>query len=297
MKLKPLIILLTIGTTFAGACSTQTSSTEGDSASTNASDTSLSDSTDLILGDSEKCLTNGGLERCWDIYVPQGINSSDQVPLLIDLHGFNNDPSKQRQTSKFDSLADKENFIVVWPEGIDKSWNAGEACCGEAVKQEVNDVEFLQKVIETTTLEYPVDQNRVYVSGLSNGCAMTQRLAMEASLQVSAVACMAHFLISPESSSYSPTPIMQLHGSADNVVAYTKAPENFRKWKEFNNCKGEPEETWRDGESFTQTYTDCDDSSQVAFTSIDGGGHGLYKDVNTEVDTTAIAWEFLSQFK
>jgi poly(3-hydroxybutyrate) depolymerase len=97
-------------------------------------------------------------------------------------------------------LADEVGAIVVHAEGIivenstvdmggnEESWNAG-YCCGDAVAFEIDDVDYLRKVIAKTVEAYPVDENRIYITGWSNGCMMAQRMALQASDLVAAMAC------------------------------------------------------------------------------------------------------------
>ena len=81
-----------------------------------------------------------GYYRCWDIYVPAGLTGD--VPLVIDLHGWTESPSRQRAISGFDSLADSEGFIVVWPYGLCDSWNSGPGCCAPASEDNIDDPKY-----------------------------------------------------------------------------------------------------------------------------------------------------------
>ncbi|HCP49752.1 MAG TPA: hypothetical protein DIT73_05965, partial [Gammaproteobacteria bacterium] len=73
----------------------------------------------------DECLDQpqGAYERCWDILVPDGVGT--EVPLLLDLHGYSGNKTQQRGLSGFEEIALREGFIVAWPQGIQRSWNAG----------------------------------------------------------------------------------------------------------------------------------------------------------------------------
>jgi len=247
----------------------------------------------------EECIQHDGYFRCWDIYIPPGLK--DNVPLVIDLHGWTGNPSEQRSLSGFESLAGKEGFVVVWPYGLCDSWNSGKQCCAPANEDEIDDVGFIRKMIKKISDQHNIDLNRIYVTGLSNGCSMTQRLANEASDIIAAAACMSLHLLVPKSEDYSPISVMTLLGTDDDLYYanedMTGAKENFEKWKTMNNCTGTYEITWNSGNSVAWTYQDCENNTEVTLVTIDGGGHILYKGEDTEINTTRLAWDFMKRFK
>ena len=246
----------------------------------------------------DDCVQHDGYHRCWDIFVPPG--AKENVPLVIDLHGWTGNPSEQRSFSGFESLASAEDFIVVWPHGLCDSWNSGQRCCAPASEDDIDDVGFIRKMINKISLQYNIDLKRVYVTGLSNGCSMAQRLANEASDIIAAAACMSLHLLVPENQNYSPISVMTLMGSKDDLYyaddEMPGAKENFEKWKTMNNCTGTYKVTWTSGNSVAWTYQDCENKTEVTLVTIDGGGHILYKGEDTEINTTRLAWEFMKRF-
>lgn len=246
----------------------------------------------------DDCVQLDGYNRCWDIYVPSGMKG--EVPLLIDIHGWDETPSHQRSISGFESLANTEGLIVVWPYGLCKSWNSGEMCCPPASEDEIDDVGFIKKLIAKVSSQYNIDSKKIYVTGLSNGCSMTQRLANEASDVITAAACMSLHLLVPKDPDYNPISVMTIMGTNDDLYNSSEgmsgAEENLEKWKTMNNCTGTYEVTWSSGNSVAWTYLDCENDTEVSLVTIDGGGHTLYKGVETEINTTKLAWDFLKRF-
>ena len=74
------------------------------------------------------------------------------------------------------------------------------------------------------------------------------------------------------------------------------ALQNFEKWKTMNNCSGEYTVTWKSGNCVAWTYLDCENETEVTLVTIDGGGHVLYKGLETEINTTKLAWDFMKRF-
>ena len=248
----------------------------------------------------ESCVTHDGSQRCWDQVVPPDLPAD--APLVLDLHGYTGTPDRQRANSAFETLAAAEGFAVAWPYGLARAWNAGPDCCGAPADDAIDDVGFLRALVTAMVDAHGLDPARVYVSGLSNGCAMTHRFAVEASDVVAAAACMSMVLLVPAPSDYSPVPIMELHGTDDRIVTYAGddfpgAQANLETLRTLNGCTGAAETTWTEGAHHAETWLDCTDGTEVSLVTIDGGGHVLYAGADTEVDTTRIAWDFMSRFR
>ena len=163
-----------------------------------------------------------GWDRCWLTYFPENVNLSSKSPVIFELHGWSASSFEMRNYTSITSLADEVGAIVIHPEGLaipnsgafgenQESWNSG-VCCGDAKALDINDSGFLIKLINNITEEYPVDENRIYFTGWSNGCQMSQRMALEASHLIAAVACTSGYLGFTDDSQYSPIPIMEMHG-------------------------------------------------------------------------------------
>ena len=152
-------------------------------------------------GDHAGSLVFDGETRIYDLHVPPSYDGATPIPLVLDIHGWLSSKSGQRFLSGFDALSDAEGFAVVWPQGLfgkpgdpeafnppaGPSWNAG-SCCGAAVGSKTDDVGFLRTLVEAVAREVAIDRRRVYATGLSNGGALTQRLACEAADLVAAAA-------------------------------------------------------------------------------------------------------------
>src|ERR1700733_939844 len=86
-----------------------------------------------------------GLNRSFVVYVPAIDNTAQKLPVLISLHGRFGTGEQMLRFADFRQLADKEKFIIVCPDGIDRSWNAG--LNTPANRKGVNDVKFIDQLI------------------------------------------------------------------------------------------------------------------------------------------------------
>ncbi|DAC13927.1 MAG TPA: hypothetical protein D7H73_01875, partial [Candidatus Poseidoniales archaeon] len=135
------------------------------------------------------CIDHDNLTRCWQTHVPEDLDPEVAVPLIIDMHGYASDSTVHRDLSSFNDIADEDGAIVVYPDGVsgkrmewemeeNRAWNAG-WCCAHSALDDIDDVGFIEKVVNLSMEMHNVDADRIYASGWSNGCAMAQRLAME----------------------------------------------------------------------------------------------------------------------
>lgn len=289
-----------------------------------------------------ECFEHDGWDRCYMTYIPETVNATSEAPLILELHGWGMSSPDTREHSEIVALADEVGAIVVHPEGIivdnstillgsnEESWNAG-YCCADAVEFGIDDVGYLRQVINRTLELYPVDSDRVYLTGWSNGCMMAQRMALEASDIIAAMACTSGYLSYHNTSTYErAVPILEMHGFIDENQLYTNtvnwglvdehrrnlesmqtgAVENMYDWVAYNGCEGAAPDRNEPGLVYSiQAFTQCSDGSEVALITVHSGGHNLYaNDLCTPdfvwnctgnqglYDTQQMLWDFLSRF-
>ncbi len=143
--------------------------------------------------DIEDTLMIYGRNRFYKTHLPLGYNYEKNYPVVFVFHGGLGNPDIIEEQTGFSKKADQEEFIVVYPYGtgpFDKkllTWNTWD-CCGYADKKNINDVDFIQAVLNQVKLKYNIDDKRVYATGLSNGGMMCYLLACELPNQFAAVA-------------------------------------------------------------------------------------------------------------
>lgn len=227
-----------------------------------------------------------GLVRSYSYYVPAVYNSAKPVPLILNLHGYTSDGLQQALNTNFMSIADTAGFIVAHPDGSkdglgNRFWNY------KIFGVTVDDVGFLEALIDTISLKYKIDPNRVYAAGMSNGGYMSYYLAC-ASDRFAAIASvtgsMPAILYSCDQDYV--TPVMEMHGTKDQTVPYngnltSKGIEDVvNYWVEKNKCNPTPVQTElpdiNKTDNATAThflYSGGKDGHTVEFYRINNGGH------------------------
>ena len=189
-----------------------------------------------------------GIERSYILYVPDSYSQNIPVPLVLNLHGYSSNAGQQMIYSDFYNIADEEGFILIHPEGTTDS--NGFQFWGSDLMSNVDDVGFLNALIDAIALEYNINLNRIYSMGMSNGGFMSYSLACELSDKIAAIASVTGSMTINQIMSCNPdrpVPVMQIHGTADLVVLYDgndwgiESIDNvISYWVDFNDCETEP---------------------------------------------------------
>jgi polyhydroxybutyrate depolymerase len=231
---------------------------------------------------------SGGMDRTYMLHVPAG----DPVGLVLSLHGGGGSGISQRALTGFDTVADGHNLLVIYPDGYDKSWADGRGA-SPADRHHINDVAFLVGLVTKVQHDYGVAPGHVFVTGMSNGGFMSNRLACDRADVFAAVAPVAGTLgVGVACNPSQPVSVWEAHGTADPLVPFKGGAVRGRgglshsisadtmvdKWRSADGCQGDPAmealPDVRDG-TVVHRYesTGCAANTEVVFYKIDRGGH------------------------
>jgi polyhydroxybutyrate depolymerase len=173
--------------------------------------------------DHSNSLTVDGLTRTYILHVPPSYDKTYPTPLVLALHGGGGSPEKMRTLTDFNTVSDREGFMVVYPAGVENHWNDGRALQDyKAHRENINDVKFMSVLIDHLSNEYNIDETRIYAAGISNGAMMSCRLACELSEKIAAVAMVAGAM--PEELSFCSPPdfisVLVISGTDDPLVPW-----------------------------------------------------------------------------
>jgi polyhydroxybutyrate depolymerase len=115
----------------------------------------------------EHTLTVGGVARTYRSITPAG--SAHPLPLLVVLHGRGEQPWTTVRATGFLPFARRDQAVLIYPDGLSRSWNAGSGCCGVAGTRSTPDTDFVTAAVADATRDLPVDPDRIYLVGYSNG--------------------------------------------------------------------------------------------------------------------------------
>jgi polyhydroxybutyrate depolymerase len=252
--------------------------------------------------------------RSYEIHVPPSYDGVTPLPLVLSFHGFTSSGLGQQALTGMDGLADREGFLVIYPNGLNASWNAG-VCCGQSAESNIDDVGFARALINDMGARGCIDRLRVYATGMSNGGFFSHRLACEAADVIAAVAPVASVIGIDDAACTParPIPLIQFNGTGDPLVSYDGgglsgspgAEATTAGWRNRNGCVGEPVVSYQNGDATCETVERCEGDASVTLCTIEGGGHcwpgrpcdqieGLGHST-TDIDANEAMWELFSR--
>lgn len=284
--------------------------------------------------DYEDSMKWDGYKRTYLVHVPASVDKTSSPALLIALHGGGGRGKGMLTLTKggLNELADKDGFIVVYPDGYKRYWNDGRRGASDpAHNKNIDDVGFISALIDHFVKEHNVDPKRVYVAGISNGGMMAYRLACELSGKIAAIAVVATAmpLTMPQNCSPSnPVSVIAFSGTQDPLVPFEGGEikvglrtrgkvlsvyQSVKYWINRNGCAATaditklPDFAPGDGTRVRiEAHTDGKEDSEVILYVIEGGGHtwpgGLqYLGERTigktcqDIDANELIWEFFKK--
>ncbi len=225
-----------------------------------------------------------GTSREMIVHVPSGLPQNS--PLVISLHGLNQDAPFQQSSAKWEEVADTAQFVVVYPNAINKSWDIS----GQS------DLNFLKAIINDMSTRYSINRNRVYVTGFSMGGMMSYHTANNMADQVAAIGPVSGYLFANPVSSSRPMPIIHIHGTADDVVGYSGVAGVLSKWRNWNACPSnstfvDPYPANKPASAGSYEHWGPCENSEIVLIANEGKGHWHSND-NAGVHSTKEIWKF-----
>ena len=265
-----------------------------------------------------KTMRSGGSVRTYRVHRPAALGRSAHPPLVVMLHGGFGSGSQAESSYGWDPAADAHGFVVAYPDGQSRAWNAG-TCCGPPQRLGVDDVGFVRDLIRRLHTDEGIDLARVYVTGISNGAMLAYRVACELPHTIAAIGPVAGTM-TVDCHEATPTSVLHIHGLDDHNVPYgggrgTKGvandsrpsvPDTIARWREIDGCA--PPTAIARSPVRTET-AECRAGRTVRLVTVEGAGHqwpgsqppnpaakaalGL-DEPSAALDATATLWEFFS---
>lgn len=227
--------------------------------------------------------------RSYDVYVGKNVKPGAAVPLVVNMHGLNNNPALQASFSQMNPVADANGFVVVYPAGLNASFNAGN-CCGASAMTGVDDLDFVRAVVADAETKICIDTKRVYETGFSNGGMMAYELACNAADLFAAVAPTEGDNETISCHPSRPVPLAAFQSLGDPVITAPNAQKSATAWATQVGCTdASPAQTTKAGFA-CQEWSSCSGGAQVWYCTMPGGTH------YPPLGSAPVIWSFLSQF-
>ncbi len=282
---------------------------------------------DLAPGDHTRTLDSDGRSRQYNIHVPPTYSGQKKTPVVLVFHGGAMNAKAIQLHTQMDKKSDEAGFIAVYPNGTGLlkkilTWNGGN-CCGYAMRNKVDDVAFVDRLLDDLSKVVKVDSRRVFATGISNGAIISYLLASKLSERIAAIAPIAGPMGTRACSPERPVPVIHFHGTKDTSAPYEggrgkgltrtnfySVKHSIDNWVKANGCAAVPtteefEDMHDDGTKIIRkTWGNGKQGSEVVLIRIEGGGHTwpgiqmrtkLLGTSTREISANDMMWEFFKK--
>lgn len=244
-------------------------------------------------------------DRTAHVHHPAGAPAG--APLVVVLHGAGGSGSQVEADLGWDGLADRQGFVVAYPDGLDGTWNGG-GCCGRARTRGVDDVGYLAALADRLTAEDGTDRRRVYAVGFSNGAILAYAWACSRPGDLAGIGPVAGAVLVP-CAAPGPVAVVAVHGTEDDRVPfqggagaggaqYPTVDGSLAPFLAGDGCSAAPALA-ADPPAAVATWT-CSSGHPVVRDVIAGGGHAWpgagpeAGSTTTPLDATGFLWAHLT---
>jgi polyhydroxybutyrate depolymerase len=224
------------------------------------------------------------------------------APLVIILHGNTQTGADMASRTSWPAMAKRERFGVLFPDGLNRAWadyrpNANRA--GRAAPKGTDDVAFIVALIEKFVADGSADPKRIFITGVSNGGAMTMTLVC-ARAELFAAAASVIMNLTDESAAAChpsrPVPMLMMNGTADPLIPYEggrgtsrfavagfwSTAKTLDFWRRVNGCETENADVSElddrdrsDQSTVTRISSRCPLGHDVVLYRVNHGGHRM----------------------
>ena len=186
----------------------------------------------LLVGE-HRTIIHEGIEREYILHVPENLNNDSSIVFVI--HGYTGSAEGIAAYSGMNSIAEREGFIAVYPQGTTDSYGNAffNVSYGFNDESTINDVSFIRELVKSISHEFNLKRKKAFATGMSNGGDMSYLLACTSSDLFKAVAPVAGVLMKGLKDSCelnSPVPVFEIHGTADKISLFEGDLNNEEGW-------------------------------------------------------------------
>jgi polyhydroxybutyrate depolymerase len=242
-------------------------------------------------------IKSGGRTRSWVQITPKDPRAAATAPIIVVLSGITATPTEEMDRDDLLGLPSSGRAELVYPAGVDKSWDAG-GCCGGAAKMHVNDVAFLQALVPRLD---PHHHRPIYLAGYSNGGRLTYRIACTDPTLFGGYAVIKAM---PEKGCVVSKPLnfLQIDSTNDKAVAYRPGdhgrehPPATVEVAHLHSADACPSSSTlaSHGALRLTTWTGCRSGTRLLFAVYTGGWHSWPPPTSSTPGAATVIWNFVT---
>ncbi len=287
------------------------------------------------IGTQTHTLKSVGHDWTYHVHVPKNYDKTKPSPLVLVLHGAGGNGKIYLDRNNWRNQAEKGHFIVVAPDGLParpnktanfftnpRLWNSGQLR-PLSPRSRVNDIQFFKDLLDNVARQYNIDDQRIYVTGHSNGAGMTFMLGAKLSERFAAIAPGLGLNWINDAAPKHPLPTLYLLGTVDPLIPIkggeSKLPwgkrttppvsQGIHSWAKALGCSTEGKTlSHKNGVKKVQ-YGSGQSGATLTVWYIEGQGHGwpggkasglperLIGPQAGTVNATEVIWDFFAKHR
>lgn len=264
-------------------------------------------------------------QREYLLYVPKSLPAGRAVPLVLFFHGGGGHMAQAARSYGWRETAEREAFVVAFPNGYSRfpggrfaSWNAG-ACCGDARDKQIDDMVFVQAVITDIQQQLPINPQRIFATGMSNGGMLAHRLACDMAGTFRAIAAVAGTDNSLSCQPARPVSVLHIHALDDShvlfaggagkdafrdtgkITEFRSVPDTIKGWQQRLQLSGAPQRVLNTPGAYADLWQSDDGHTQLKLLVTSTGGHSWPggkaqrgKTPSKAIDANTLIWQFFN---
>lgn len=268
----------------------------------------------------ETALSYQGLGRTVRYIKPARANNAAPAPAIILLHFGHGTPDRMANLTHIARLVSDTGVWAILPSAVHRHWRES-----PLRHSAIDDVGYLDAVIQDAIDHHPIDPQRVYMAGMSNGGFMTNRFVCAQPRRIAAAAIVSASLRTLRrrecgAGDEPAVPMLLIEGTADPLVPYDgryglqSVPQTFGYWLKRNGCDtaatidSQLPDIADDGTTVSQRdNTACKPNAGVRLLTVEGGGHAWpggethligarLGRTSQDISATDQLWQFFQQY-
>ena len=276
----------------------------------------------LKAGEYQRELNN---QREYLLYVPKSLPTGRAVPLVLFFHGGGGHMAQAARSYGWRETAEREAFVVAFPNGYSRfpggrfaSWNAG-ACCGDARDKQIDDIAFVQAVITDIQQQLPINPQRIFATGMSNGGMLAHRLACDMAGTFRAIAAVAGTDNTLACQPARPVSVLHIHALDDShvlfqggagkdafrdtrkITEFRSVPDTIKRWQQRLQLQGAPQRVLTVPGAYADLWQSDDGRTQLKLLVTSTGGHSWPggkaqrgKTPSKAIEANTLIWQFFN---
>lgn len=196
-------------------------------------------------------------DRSYHVKLPDDWDGVSPMPVMLHFHGWARQGTLIVKHMRISGATRRRGVLLLAPNGRNKSWDFW--------RDGSSDVDFAAAVLEDAAKRYPIDRDRIFISGYSFGSAMAWRYVCERGDGVRALIAVAGTLEQYEECDQAPAEVRHVHGTRDTVMDFPFGRDGdttypVALWRDHFDCgEGENLGLWSvtRHDTFDRTVWDC----------------------------------------